>query len=147
MTAAVRQHLKSVAADLRDGVLLDADDARRMADALDKIAQGQSADVALGLKLKPGQHRSQDQIEARDVMLQEAARVFWPDASPTEQARQLSRALKNYRSDRWQRDRSEVECPHRSGTLASYLFRVLRLRDRSIGQRQMERITTSATQF
>ena len=150
MSAAVRQHLRSVAADLRDGVLLDAVEARRIADALDQIAQGVAADVALGLRLKPGQHRSRDRIAERDDLLRQAARTFWPQVSVTEQARQLSRALDDYRSNGgWYRSRVAVECPHPNQRLQSYLWRVLRLRDHGIGPRQMLRILcpTSAGGF
>jgi hypothetical protein len=146
MTAAVRQRLRSVAADLRDGVLLDAVEARRIADALDHIAQGIAADVAFGLRLKPGQHHQRDQIAARDDLLREAAGKFW-SASASEQSRQLSGALEKYRGGRWQRDRSAVECPYPPDKLAGYLWRVLRLRDRDIGERQMLRILTDATRF
>jgi hypothetical protein len=144
MTAAVRQHLRSVAADLREGVLLDADDAVRLANALEKIAQGVAPDIAFDLRLKPGQHRTQDQIAARNDLLRQTARTFWPDAIVTEQARQLCGALKRYRGGRWERERSAVACPHPRGTLAAHLWRLLHHRDRAIGERQMQRILTSA---
>jgi hypothetical protein len=147
MTAAARQHFSSVAAALRSGVLLDADDARRIANAFDQIAKGEDADKALGLRLKPGQHQSQEQIAARDELWREAAARFWAAASPTEQAAQLCRSLKSYRGRRWQRDRAAVACPYSSDKLENYLWRSLRLRDRDIGERQMHRVLTSARPF
>jgi hypothetical protein len=148
MTAPLRrQHLATVAATLRGGALLDADDAKRIADALDQIVQGVAADVAFGFRLKPGQHRTQAQIAARDDLLRQTARTFWPDASATEQARQLSDALARYRDGRWRHDRVAVECPHPVGALTAHLWRLLRHRDRAIGKRQMHRIVTSARLF
>ena len=147
MTAAARQHFRSVAAALRDGTLPAADDVKRLADAFDQIAQGASADIAFGLRLKPGQHQSQDQIAARDELLRTTALRFWPGASVAEQTRQLSRALKNYCGGRWQRDRAADKCPHPDGAPESYLFRVLKLRDLAVGERQMHRILTSAQAY
>ena len=83
-------------------------------------------------------------------MLRLTAQTFWPDVGATEQARRLSRALGAYRSKGgWQRARSAIECPHPNRRLQSYLWRVLRLRDRDIGPRQMLRILcpTSASGF
>jgi hypothetical protein len=147
MTAPIRQRLASVAADLREGAL-DAHDVARLADALDEIAQGVAADVAFGLRLKPGQHQSGEQIAARDELARLTARTFWPpDASVTEQARQLCDALKRYRGGRWRRERIAVECPYPSGTLTAHLWHLLQYRDRAIGERQMHRILTSARPF
>jgi hypothetical protein len=147
MIAAARKHLRSVAAALRDGTLPAAEDVKRLADTLDQIAQGVDADLAFGLRLKPGQHQSQEQIAERDRLWREAAARFWAAASPTEQAQQLCRALRSYRRGRWQRDRVAVECPYSNDKLESYLWRSLRLRDRDIGGRQMFRVLTSARQF
>jgi hypothetical protein len=147
MTTAVRQYLRFVAADLRDGAVLDVDDARRIAEAFDKIAEGQSADIAFGLRLKPGQHRSQEEVYARDDLFRTTARTFWPNANVTEQARQLCRALKHYRNGRWDRDRAAAACPYPSSTLTAHLWRLLRHRDLAIGERQMARILTPATPF
>ena len=127
MTAAVRQHLRCVAAILRDGVMLDADDAKRLADAFDKIAGGVAPDVALGLRLKPGQRRTQEQIVARDALLRQIARRYFPGMSPTLQSRQLCTALARYHAGSWQRDRSASDNPH-GDTLKGDLWQVLRHR-------------------
>lgn len=144
MTAPLRrQQLASYAAALRAGGSLDADGAAQLADAFDQIAAGVPADVALGLRLKPGQHQSAAQIAARDQLLRLAALRFWPDVGVTEQARHLALALGRYHAGRWQRERSANENPHRGDTLAGYLWQLLRLRDRCIGERQIARALVS----
>ena len=134
MTAAVRQHLRCVAAILRDGVMLDADDAKRLADAFDKIADGDAPDVALGLRLKPGRVARKNRSWRGMRCCGRSARRYFPGMSATEQARQLCTALARYHAGSWQRDRSASDNPH-GDTLKGDLWQVLRHRDRVVSAR------------
>jgi hypothetical protein len=137
MTTAVRQHLRSVAAHLRDGVLLDADDARRMADALDQIARGVAPDIALGLRRQRADLRAA--IKARDCILRNAAKTM-PGLPLTEAANRIHVAMLRYRESAWRRERLLDQCPARH----RWEWQALRLRDHVPKPRSIRRVLASA---
>ena len=70
MTAPIRQRLASVATALRAGAPLDADVAVLIADALDRIVDGEPADAALGLRRQRADLLAA--IKARNSILRDA---------------------------------------------------------------------------
>jgi hypothetical protein len=70
-------------------------------------------------------------IDRRDVLIAEAATVFFSTASANEAAHRLHTALARYESGAWRRERSMDACPPRhTGRLAAYCWQILRARDR-----------------
>ena len=69
-------------------------------------------------------------LPARDALLREAAAIVGP--------RRLAAVLRNYHATSWPRDRVRSSPPE--DRLKSLLWRVLKLRDASVGERQLQRI-------
>ena len=55
-------------------------------------------------------------------------------------ARRLAQQLAHYRGTAWARDRFATSCPYSTGDLRAALWGILKIRDRDIGKRQIERI-------
>jgi hypothetical protein len=89
-----RQYLAAVAAVLRDGTPLDADDAALIADVLNQIAVGVAPDVAFGLRRQRADTLAA--IKARDCILREAARTM-PGLPLTEAAKRIHIVMLRYR--------------------------------------------------
>jgi hypothetical protein len=123
----LRQHLASVAANLRDGTL-DADDAAWLSNALTRIADGKPADIELGLRYQRADMLAA--IKARDCILRGAALIMMPGLPLIEAANRIHRAMLRYRESAWQRERQLDTCPPRyRGTLREMAWQALRLWD------------------
>jgi hypothetical protein len=85
-------------------------------------------------------------INARDVLLTEAAR-FFPSGSDRETARQLRSALATYRAGRWRRDSAEALLPpQHAGTYRALFWAILKLHDHVPGDRVIRAAVARARQ-
>jgi hypothetical protein len=108
VTAPLRQHdLASIAANLRDGAI-DAGEAAWLSDALSKIADGEPADIALGLRQQRAEMLAA--TKARDCILRDAAKTM-PGLPLTEAANRIHNAMLRYRESAWRRERQLDACP------------------------------------
>jgi hypothetical protein len=142
VTAPLRQHdLASIAANLRDGAI-DAGEAAWLSDALSKIADGEPADIALGLRQQRAEMLAA--TKARDCILRDAAKTM-PGLPLTEAANRIHNAMLRYRESAWRRERLLDECPTRyRGTLREMAWQALRLGDAVPSTRSIRRVLASA---
>jgi hypothetical protein len=137
VTAPLRQHdLASIAANLRDGAM-DAGEAAWLSDALSKIADGEPADIALGLRRQRAEMLAAK--KTRDCILRDAAKTM-PGLPLTEAAKRIHRAMLRYRESAWQRERLLDQCPARH----RWEWQALRLRDHVPKPRSIRRVLASA---
>jgi hypothetical protein len=143
VTAQPPHRLAAVAAALGDGKPLDEGIRQWFLDAVQTILVGaQSADVALDLRVAPGQ-RGRKTIatdEARYARIRYIGVTFWPNANASESARQFHRALSQYHGGRWRRDRLCTECPVGLSPLHQEFWHLLKLHDRVLSEDRLRRI-------
>ena len=98
--------LSVIAADLRVGAL-DPETREQLAESLERIAAGEDAATALGVKRAPGQRKWQTcaALAERDRLLREAAKRFLGGLSVAAQAERLHKALSRYCASAWRRER------------------------------------------
>ncbi len=131
--------LVALAADLRAGTL-DAEDREQLAEVIVRVALGEDATAALGLKRRPGQRlwSTTEALAERDRLLREAVVKFFPGLSTSAQARELHAQMLRYHSSGWQYERSAAECPSRhTGRLCELLWLALRQVDRMLSERTL----------
>jgi len=120
---------------LADGLkrgTLDAQHRCQIAEMIERIAGGDDATAALGLKRRPGQRQwtTCAALAERDRHLCEAAMRFFLGLSFAEQARRLHTELLRYHATAWQRERTLDACPDRhTGNLHEFLWRALKAHD------------------
>jgi hypothetical protein len=110
---------------------------------MERIARGEEASAALGLKPGPGQQmwHTMEALAERDRLLCEAAAQFVLGLSMAEQARRLHIELLRYQESAWPRERSADQCPDRHiGGLYELLWRILKLHDRVPAARSIRMI-------
>jgi len=141
VTAPLRQHdLASIAANLRDGAI-DAGEAAWLSDALSRIADGEPADIALGLRRQRAEMLAAK--KTRDCILRDAAKTM-PRLPLTEAAKRIHRAMLRYRQTAWRRERQLDACPARyRGTLREAAWQALRLWDAVPSARSIRRVLAS----
>jgi hypothetical protein len=123
---------------MREGLPLDADDAMQLADALDRIADGEASDIALGIRRQRGDMLAA--IKARDCILRDATAML-PRLPLIEAANRIHIAMVRYRESTWRHERHLDECPRRHrGTLREMAWQALRLRDHVPSPRSIRRI-------
>lgn len=139
MTAPIRQRLASVAAALRAGARLDADVAALIANALDRIVDGEPADAALGLRRQRADLLAA--IRARNRILRDAAATMLPGLPLVEAANCIHKAMLRYRESAWERERHLDQCPLRHrGKLRGAAWEALQQRDHVPSPRSIRRI-------
>jgi hypothetical protein len=139
--------LRRIAAAIRAGRALDREDEHWLATVLDRILTGEPADVALGLKARPGQRtwHTRAVLTERNRLLKEAARRFLSGLSLAEQAHRLSIELSRYRATAWQRERTSDHCPNRHhGTIREFVWRALKLHDRPLSARSLRLVLAAS---
>jgi hypothetical protein len=130
--------LAAMADSLRAGTL-GSEDREQFADTIDRIANGEDAAAALGLKRSPGQRkwRTCAALAERDRLLRDAA-ARYVDLSVTEQAMLLHRELSRYHATAWQRERTYEDCPDpHLGTIHEFLWRALKVHDHVLAARSL----------
>ena len=138
--------LSAIAADLRVGAL-DPETREQLAESLERIAAGEDAATALGVKRAPGQRTLQTcaALAERDRLLREAAKRFLGGLSVAAQADRLHKELSRYCASAWQRERVCEQCPDRHlGTLHECLWTVLKLHDRVLSARSLRLILATS---
>ena len=95
---------------------LDRETREQLAESLERIAAGEDAATALGVKRAPGQRKWQTcaALAERDRLLREAAERFLGGLSVAAQAECLHKALSRYCASAWQRERVCEQCPDRT---------------------------------
>jgi hypothetical protein len=134
--------LAILAARLRMGIL-DPQTREQLAESLERIADGEDAAAALGVKRGPGQRTLQTcaALAERDRLLRHAAERFLGGLSVAAQAEFLHKELLRYSASAWQRERTFEGCPdRRRGTIYECLWRVLKLHDRVLSARSLRQI-------
>ncbi len=127
--------LADLAEALKLGGALSDEVREQLSEAFDRITAGEPADVALGIRLKPGQRSLQyvRRHEHRNATLRETAVRFWPGSLPPEQARHIAEGLARYRSAGWRFDRIVDQCPARLlGTKQEAFFYILKQVDAAL---------------
>jgi hypothetical protein len=112
--------------------------------------QQRRLDEALNLRPGPGQRdpRTRASLAERDEFLREAARLFFPQLAPTEQAKALETALARYAASAWQRERAAPELPPRhKGRIEEYLWRVMRAEPRTLGWERIRKILVASSAY
>ena len=138
--------LAAAAANLRNGAL-DPETREQLAESLERIAAGEDAAAALGVKRAPGQRTLQTStaLAERDRLLREAAERFLGGLSVAAQAECLHKQLSRYCASAWQRERVCEQCPDRhSGTLHECLWAALKLHDRVLSTRSLRQILAAS---
>jgi hypothetical protein len=138
--------LAAAAANLRTGTL-DPKTREQLAESLERIASGEDAATALGVKRTPGQRTVQtcSALAERDRLLREAAERFQGGLSVAAQAECLRKELLRYHASAWQRERVREQCPDRHlGNLNEYLWRVLKSRDYVLSARALRLILAAS---
>lgn len=141
------KRLRRIASAIGAGLAPDRGDLAWLADVIDRILAGEPADVALGLKTKPGQRtwRTSAALAERDQIFKEAARRFLAGRSLAEQAHRLSIQLSYYHATAWQRERASDLCPDRHlGTIREFLWRGLKARDRALSERSLRQVLAAS---
>ncbi len=141
-----RSRLAAMAAGLRAGTL-EPEDRDCLAEAIERVAAGEDAAAAFGIKRGPGQRawHTCEALAQRDMLLRHAASCFLGGLSVTEQALRLHVELSRYRASAWARERVNDECPERHrGTIYENLWQVLKLRDAVLGPRSLRLILATS---
>lgn len=143
--------LRALAAALRGRDTIAEETADDLADGLEAYLAGVAdLESALGLKPAPGgrQWRTEKALAERDRILREAATLCWAGRPMTEQARQLALAIHRYAGSGWSRDRKQDHCPeHLHGKVQAHIWRALKARDRSLGERALRRILSAGLEL
>ena len=124
-------------------------DCQAVADGLDAYLTGdvENLDVALALKPDPGQRRptTRERLVERDALLVAAATRFWPSRNPSEQARELHRAMSRYEAAGWRREQHRATCPEmRAGTVEAVAFEYLAAGNGVISTRRIRSILATS---
>ena len=138
--------LAAVAASLRDGTL-GQQDRDLLATMIERIAAGEDAATALGVKRAPGQRKWHTcaALAERDRLLREAAKRFYGGLPVAGQAQNLYVQLMRYSASAWVRERACEACPDRHrGTIHELLWRVLKLHDRVLSARSLRLILATS---
>ena len=138
--------LSAIAAELRVGAL-DSEAREQLAESLERIASGEDAATALGVKRAPGQRSwgTRIALDQRDRLLRGAAECFLGGMSVAAQAECLHKTLSRYCASAWQRERVCEQCPGRHrGTIHELLWRVLKLHDRVLSVRSLRLILATS---
>ena len=138
--------LSAIAADLRAGAL-DAEAREQLAESLERIASGEDAATALGIKCSPGQRawRTRTALSERDRILRNAAARFFKGLSVAAQADRLHKELSRYYASAWQREQICAQCPDRHlGTIHKFLWRALKMHDRVLSARSLRLILATS---
>ncbi len=134
--------LAAAAASLRNGTL-GPEGRDLLAAMIERIAGGEDAAAALGVKRAPGQRTLQTckALAERDRLLRDAAERFLGGLSVAELAHRLHKELLRYSASAWQRERVCEQCPDRHlGTIYEFLWRALKLHDRVLSARSLRLI-------
>ena len=138
--------LAAAAASLRDGTL-GPQGRDLLATMIERIAAGDDAATALGVKRAPGQRKWQTcaALAERDRLLREAAKRSLGGLSVAAQADRLHKELSRYCASAWRRERVCEQCPDRHlGTIQECLWRVLRHHDRVLSARSLRLILATS---
>ncbi len=138
--------LAAAAVSLRNGTL-GPQDRDLLATMIERIAAGEDAAAALGVKRAPGQRtlRTCAALAERDRLLREAAKRFYGGLPVAAQAQHLHVQLTRYSAIAWVRERACEACPDRHrGTIHELLWRVLRLHDRVLSARSLRLILATS---
>ena len=114
---------------------------------LERIAAGEDAAAALGVKRAPGQRTLQTYaaLAERDRLLREAAERFLGGLSVAAQAECLHMQLSRYSASAWQRERVHEQCPDRHlGTMHECLWAALKLHDHVLSTRSIRLILATS---
>lgn len=146
--ASISPHARLVAtaASLRNGTL-GPEDRDLLATMIERIADGEDAATALGVKRAPGQRTLQAcaALAERNRLLRDAAARFLGGLSVAEQAHRLYRDLSRYCATAWQRERVCEQCPDRHlGSLHEFLWAALKHRDYVLSVRSLRLILAAS---
>lgn len=123
----------------RAGALLAslAQDDEQVGTVADWLLMGAKGD--LHAFLGETEHRRRD-IDARNRLLRDAARLFFGQFGRADQARRLSDGLERYREGEWRTACLDAVCPHPANTLIAAYWHALRAKDAPLRYRQMLRV-------
>ena len=129
---------------------IDDPDVAFVADGITSVLAGDrdSLDEVFGIRPGPGQRRPSTlaRLAARNALYRQAAREFFPDLTPTRQAREIHRAFSRYEASAWRRDKGvHVTCPERLiGTPQALVWEILNLIDRVQSERHIRQILATS---